>query len=100
MADNLIDIAEALRMGLAQLGGFVRPVSGNVFMGSGGDVNPDALAMYLAGALGLTQERREVFGTCDCGNESDKSWCDDDCNRRTVDHLETRWAGKWERANA
>lgn len=59
-----------------------------------------AVAEAVVEALGLTQETGSIYGKCNCGNESDQSWCDDDCNRRKVDHYETRFVTSWQAVTA
>lgn len=44
---------------------------------------------------GLTAETTEVYGSCDCGNEADSSWCEDDCARRRAVRTDFRWASGW-----
>lgn len=44
---------------------------------------------------GLKAETADVYGSCDCGNEADSSWCDDDCARRRTIRTDFRWVSGW-----
>ncbi|WP_100479524.1 hypothetical protein [Mycobacteroides abscessus] len=54
------------------------------------------VAVEVDKALGvLTPQTRPVNLRCDCGNEADLSWCDEECGRFHPTEFEHGWVSGW-----